>query len=126
MRLLAPAKINMHLRVGRRSKDGFHPLLSWMCTAGLFDTLTIQPAPLEQRLVELRCDDASLPLDSSNLAVRAAEALARHAGGSGEASPEARGASRMQFAAVVIELSKRVPIGGGLGGGSSDAARTLL
>jgi 4-diphosphocytidyl-2C-methyl-D-erythritol kinase len=42
MQLLAPAKINLHLRVGRRRDDGFHPLLSWMCTVGLFDTLTLE------------------------------------------------------------------------------------
>ena len=45
MRLLAPAKINLHLRVGRRRDDGFHPLLSWMCTVGLFDTLTLEVDP---------------------------------------------------------------------------------
>src|SRR5687768_10296166 len=44
MRLLAPAKINLHLRVGPRRDDGFHPLLTWMCTVGLFDTLTIERA----------------------------------------------------------------------------------
>ena len=42
MELLAPAKINLHLRVGRRRDDGFHPLLTWMCTVGLFDTLTLE------------------------------------------------------------------------------------
>ena len=40
MRVPAPAKINLHLRVGPPREDGFHPLLSWMATAGLFDTLT--------------------------------------------------------------------------------------
>jgi 4-diphosphocytidyl-2C-methyl-D-erythritol kinase len=42
MHLLAPAKINLHLRVGRRRDDGFHPLLTWMCTVGLFDSLTLE------------------------------------------------------------------------------------
>jgi len=42
MHLLAPAKINLHLRVGRRRDDGFHPLLTWMCTVGLFDRLTLE------------------------------------------------------------------------------------
>src|SRR5688572_26762753 len=45
MRVLAPAKINLHLRVGPRRDDGFHPLLTWMCTVGLFDTLTLQTLP---------------------------------------------------------------------------------
>jgi 4-diphosphocytidyl-2C-methyl-D-erythritol kinase len=45
LRLLCPAKINLHLRVGpRRHADGFHPLLSWMVTVGLFDTLEFEPA----------------------------------------------------------------------------------
>ena len=45
MQLLAPAKINLHLRVGRRRGDGFHPLLTWMCTVGLFDRLTLEADP---------------------------------------------------------------------------------
>ena len=45
MHLLAPAKINLHLRVGRRRDDGFHPLLSWMCTVGLFDRLALEADP---------------------------------------------------------------------------------
>jgi len=45
LRLLCPAKINLHLRVGPRRDDGFHPLLTWMCTVGLFDTLTLQTLP---------------------------------------------------------------------------------
>ena len=50
MRLLAPAKINLFLRVGplgvgRGSADGFHPLVSWMCTVGLFDTLILESRP---------------------------------------------------------------------------------
>jgi 4-diphosphocytidyl-2-C-methyl-D-erythritol kinase len=126
MRVLAPAKINLHLRVGRRSSDGFHPLLSWMCTVGLFDTLTIQPAPDATRLVEMTCTDGSLPTDVSNLVIRAAEALARQARGSGEAPPEARHASAARIAPVQIVLEKQIPIGGGLGGGSSDAAATLI
>src|SRR3954470_3307673 len=57
MQLLAPAKINLHLRVGRRRGDGFHPLLSWMCTVGLFDRLTLEAdadAALGSNLVDPR------------------------------------------------------------------------
>src|SRR5688500_4388506 len=49
LRLLCPAKINLHLRVGPRRDDGFHPLLTWMCTVGLFDTLTLQTLPERDR-----------------------------------------------------------------------------
>src|SRR5687768_7272450 len=45
LRLLCPAKINLYLRVGPRRDDGLHPLLTWMCTVGLFDRLTLQTLP---------------------------------------------------------------------------------
>jgi 4-diphosphocytidyl-2-C-methyl-D-erythritol kinase len=107
MRLLAPAKINLHLRVGPPRPDGFHPLLSWMCTAGLFDELEFQANPSGR--IELECDDPAIPLDGRNLIVQAALAL-RPAG-----QPGAR-----------IKLTKRIPAGGGLAGGSSDAACALM
>jgi 4-diphosphocytidyl-2C-methyl-D-erythritol kinase len=101
MHLPAPAKINLHLRVGPPRADGFHPLLSWMCTVGLFDELDIEPAGQ----TSLTCDDPSIPTGADNLIVKAAAALG---------------------ATAKIHLVKRIPAGGGLAGGSSDAARTLL
>src|SRR3954469_12880208 len=90
LRLNAPAKINLHLRVGRRRNDGFHPLLTWMSTIGLFDTLTFQlergqaePRPLEFSF-RLSSSDATLPNDSGNLVIRAATALADTLGRAGE------------------------------------------
>src|SRR5580704_2708014 len=92
MRLLCPAKINLHLRVGPCRADGFHPLLSWMCTVGLFDTLMLglsgAPAPAVPtgtaatgRATEsvgvpiaLECDPPGLPCDERNLVVRVARA----------------------------------------------------
>lgn len=111
MRLLAPAKINLHLRVGPVENSGFHSLLSWMCSVALFDTLTIEQADARQIL--LSCDDPSLPCDATNLVVRAATAMRREA-------------IDAKDAAARIRLEKRIPLGGGLGGGSSDAACTLL
>jgi 4-diphosphocytidyl-2-C-methyl-D-erythritol kinase len=112
MRLLAPAKLNLHLRVGPRDEaSGYHPLSSWLCTIGLFDTLTIRPSDGPDAPIILSCDDPTLPCDSSNLVLRAALALAQRA------TPQRR---------CGIFLAKRIPIGAGLGGGSSDAARTLL
>jgi 4-diphosphocytidyl-2-C-methyl-D-erythritol kinase len=110
LRLLAPAKINLHLRVGPVQRNGFHPLMSWMCTVGLFDTLTIDFAPDGSPWV-MQCDDERLPCDETNLVIRAARAMQRE-------SETNRSAT--------IRLEKRIPTGGGLGGGSSDAARTLL
>jgi len=120
MRLLAPAKINLFLRVGPRRDDGFHPLLSWMTTVGLFDNLEFERIPSPGiHLTAQGNPDA--PADRSNLVVRAAEALAHaaHAAG-GPTAPLTAGNG------LGVHLTKRIPIGAGLGGGSSDAARTLL
>jgi 4-diphosphocytidyl-2-C-methyl-D-erythritol kinase len=111
MRLLAPAKINLHLRVASLGPDGFHPLLSWMTTIALFDTLTIEPR--DAGGIDFTCNEPSLATDQ-NLVVRAAKLLwEMH----GDRSP-APGTS--------IRLAKSIPSAAGLGGGSSDAATTLL
>lgn len=115
MRLLAPAKINLHLRVGAALPSGFHPLLTWMTTVGLFDTLTFQTVDERaEPALQFTCDDPGLPTDGTNLVVRAATALADAARQAGRDLPGLR-----------IALTKRIPSGGGLGGGSSDAATTL-
>ncbi len=106
MRIISPAKINLHLRIGPPGGDGFHPLLSWMCKVGLHDVIEMENA--RQPGVRLRCDRAYVPVDGSNLIVRAAEAL------------------RNPQMGADITLQKRIPIGGGLGGGSSNAAFALV
>jgi len=105
MQILSPAKINLHLRIGPRSADGFHPLLSWMCTVGLHDTMEMSPA--SQPGIRLKCDRPDVPVDATNLIVRAGRAL-----------DDQRGAD--------VTLQKNVPMGGGLGGGSSNAAFALI
>lgn len=129
MRIPAPAKINLHLRVGPPRDDGFHPLLSWMVTVGLFDTLTLLRKPPARRssvrranegLLTLSCDHPTLPLDGRNLVVRAATALADHVSRVGE------GPTDDGMTPVSAFLNKRIPSGAGLGGGSSDAAATLI
>jgi 4-diphosphocytidyl-2-C-methyl-D-erythritol kinase len=110
----APAKINLHLRVGPLAADGFHPLLSWMATVGLFDKLDLELSPQNHvPRVRLTCDDPSIPTDESNLIVKAANAII--AAGR-QAEPWSLSAS----------LHKRIPTGAGLGGGSSDAAATMI
>jgi 4-diphosphocytidyl-2-C-methyl-D-erythritol kinase len=119
MRLLAPAKVNLHLRVGPRDGSGYHPLLTWMCTVGLFDTLTLrQDEGARENALTLTCDDPSIACDETNLVHRAARTLIEVAGSAPQSPRLRRGLS--------IHLSKHVPVGGGLGGGSSDAARTLV
>ena len=95
------AKINWALRITGRRADGFHDLETVFQTISLHDDLTFSPS---DRL-SLTCDDPSIPVDESNLVMRAARAV---------------GATN-----VAIHLSKRIPAGGGLGGGSSNAATTL-
>jgi 4-diphosphocytidyl-2-C-methyl-D-erythritol kinase len=84
-----------------------------MVTVALFDTLTIRTTSDEASSpgVVLTCDDPAIPSDRANLVVRAAEALLPR---------------RTSHEGTAISLAKRIPAGGGLGGGSSDAARTLL
>ena len=105
MRILSPAKINLHLRVGPRAADGFHPLLSWMCTVGLHDT--IEMTATNEPGIRLKCDRPEVPIDATNLIVRAGHALNPNLG-------------------AEVSLQKKIPIGGGLGGGSSNAAFALI
>ncbi|MBH0193484.1 MAG: 4-(cytidine 5'-diphospho)-2-C-methyl-D-erythritol kinase [Nitrospira sp.] len=106
----APAKTNLILRVLDRRADGFHNLWSVMQTVGLEDDITIR---LNQDHGDLRlhCDVASLSTDQTNLVIRAAAAVLRRC---------------ERTLGMDIALTKRIPMGAGLGGGSSDAAATII
>jgi 4-diphosphocytidyl-2-C-methyl-D-erythritol kinase len=106
--LLAPAKINFYLRIVGRRPDGYHLLESLMAPVSLYDRIRIRS--LERPEIRLSTSGTELPEDSQNLAWRAADLLRRHA--------------RVR-AGVQLRLEKRIPIGAGLGGGSSDAAAVL-
>jgi 4-diphosphocytidyl-2-C-methyl-D-erythritol kinase len=97
----AHAKINWSLRITGKRADGFHDLETLFQTISLHDTLTFT----ESDRLSLTCDDPTIPVDERNLVLRAARAVG--------APP------------VAIALHKEIPSGGGLGGGSSDAAATL-
>jgi 4-diphosphocytidyl-2-C-methyl-D-erythritol kinase len=105
-RVRALAKLNLDLRVLGRRPDGYHELRTIFQTISLADTLEIAFTPGRRSRIELE-DSAAIP---DNLAVRAAEALF---------SARIRGSVR-------IALRKQIPMGAGLGGGSSDAAAVLL
>jgi len=106
----APAKINLHLEVLGLRPDGFHELAMVMQTLDLADTLRLRPTA--DGAISLSCDHADLPTDGSNLIIRAAELLRARTG-----LPELGAA---------ISLEKRIPIGAGLAGGSSNGAAALV
>lgn len=108
----APAKVNLYLKVLGRREDGYHEILSLMQMVGLCDFILLRE---EQSDIHLTVEEASLPVDRSNLVFRAADALQK-AAFQGEGRPKG----------VSIRLTKNIPIAAGLGGGSSDAAATLV
>ena len=110
VRVYAPAKVNLILRILDRRTDGYHNLWSLMQTIGLEDELHIHLQP-EISGVHLRCDDPSLPTDGRNLVARAAGVVLERAGLS---------------VGLDIRIMKRIPVSAGLGGGSSDAAATIV
>jgi 4-diphosphocytidyl-2-C-methyl-D-erythritol kinase len=108
LRAEAPAKINRELRVGGVRPDGHHEIRSRLVSIDLADRLSVERGP---GFLDVVCEGIPVPNDESNLVVLAARALAERVG----RAPDAR-----------ILLEKRIPVGAGLGGGSSDAARTLF
>ncbi len=105
---LAPAKINLFLRVLGKRADGYHDIFTLMQKISLYDELSF--APLAQG-IHLKCSDLELPTDENNLVFRAAELLFSNMGYHG---------------GIEITLNKQIPLAAGLGGGSSDAASTLM
>src|SRR3989440_6602599 len=110
MQVLAPAKINLSLKILGPRSDEFHEIETFIAPISLYDELKIERRTSKQG-IEFRCNDPSVPQGDDNLAVRAARAFLK----------------KMKIkSGVVIELKKKVPHGAGLGGGSSDAASTLM
>lgn len=107
--LPAYAKINLTLHVHGRRADGYHEISTILQTITLRDRLTFERLPDER--LELVCSAADVPADETNIVHRAATALRAHCG--------------LRLGARVA-LEKKIPAGGGLGGGSSDAAVALL
>jgi len=110
MQVIAPAKINLSLRVLGRRSDGFHEIETFIAPISLCDEIKIDRRSGKQEIA-FRCDDQSVPKGEDNIVVRAAK-------GFFEKTKITSGVS--------IALKKRIPHGAGLGGGSSDAASTLL
>jgi 4-diphosphocytidyl-2-C-methyl-D-erythritol kinase len=109
MKLRAPAKVNLSLRILGKRPDGFHELETLMTPISLADEISIETGIGQG--VRVHCDDASVPQDDSNLAAVAARQFHSHTG--------------IRFT-VTIGIRKQIPAGAGLGGGSSDAAAVLV
>ncbi|MEU9318607.1 4-(cytidine 5'-diphospho)-2-C-methyl-D-erythritol kinase [Streptomyces sp. NPDC048295] len=105
-----PAKVNVQLAVGAPRPDGFHDLANVFLAVGLYDEVTVTPAD-GLRITCSGPDAAQVPLDASNLAARAAIALAERHG----IAPD-----------VHIHIAKDIPVAGGMAGGSADGAAALL
>jgi 4-diphosphocytidyl-2-C-methyl-D-erythritol kinase len=104
----SPAKVNLYLRVLRKREDGYHDILTLLQRISLCDDLTFTPT---NGSVIVRCPDSSLPEDEGNIVYRAAKVFL----------------SRTVYPkGVEITIRKRIPIAAGLGGGSSNAATTLM
>ncbi|MFI6639311.1 4-(cytidine 5'-diphospho)-2-C-methyl-D-erythritol kinase [Streptomyces sp. NPDC050504] len=105
-----PAKVNVQLAVGAARPDGFHDLANVFLAVGLYDEVTVAPAD-ELRITCTGPGADQVPLDRTNLAARAALALAGRRGIAAD---------------VHIHIDKDIPVAGGMAGGSADGAGALL
>jgi len=110
MRIRAPAKVNLSLRVVGKRRDGYHLIDTIMAPVSLYDEIEIARAKPGAKL-SVTCDDPEIPAGEKNLAYKAAALLL---GKDAAKTP------------VAIHIKKRIPAGAGLGGGSSDAAAVLV
>ena len=113
----APGKINVSFRVGPPREDGYHSVASLYLAVSLYEDVAASARPDTEITVSLNPNSTSVvdpedfPLGEDNLVVRAARLLAEHTG---------------HLAGVHLDITKRVPVAGGMGGGSADAAAALV
>lgn len=111
VRVRAPGKINVFLSVGALQDDGYHDVATAYQAVSLYEDVTAEPADDFSVRFTGPIDTSAVPTDDSNLAIRAARLVAEAAGYRG---------------GVRLTVEKQVPVAGGMGGGSADAAATLL
>ncbi|WP_269623131.1 4-(cytidine 5'-diphospho)-2-C-methyl-D-erythritol kinase [Prochlorococcus marinus] len=110
LKVIAPAKVNLHLEILGLRKDGFHELAMLMQSIDLFDEIEFFKTTNSE--IKLSCDNPNLSLNDDNLIIKAAKLIRR--------------VSNNEQLGVEIYLKKNIPIGAGLAGGSSDGAAVLL
>ena len=113
LHLRSPAKINLFLKVTGKRTDGYHLLFSLMAQVGLFDHIYITPSLPSSSII---CHHPKVPEDETNLALKAAMVFLR----------ALSKCTTHTLGGVAIQLDKNIPVGAGLGGGSSNAATVLL
>ncbi len=111
--LLAPAKINLYLEILGDRPDGYHELVMVMQSVDLADRIELRANGTDQ--FRVHCNHAQVPVDQSNLAYRAAEIMSQQ-------FPDAFA----RYGGVDITIHKRIPVGAGLAGGSTNAAAVLV
>jgi 4-diphosphocytidyl-2-C-methyl-D-erythritol kinase len=117
VKIRAPAKINLGLRVVGKRADGYHLLDTIMVAVSLYDEIDIRKIrtasknPASDELIKISCDHPDVPPAEENIVYRAAQLILKK---SRRAQP------------ISIRIKKNIPVGAGLGGGSSDAAATLV
>jgi len=112
VRVRVPGKVNLELRVGPLRPDGFHTLATVFQAVSLYDDVTAMPRPDGRITLTVTGEQAgAVPIDDTNLAVRAATALAAWTG---------------VEAGVALQVHKGIPVAGGMAGGSADAAAALV
>jgi len=105
---ISPAKVNLHLSVLRKREDGYHDIATLMQRISLYDELTF--VSLAEGIT-INCPGSNLPVDAGNIVYRAAQAYFSYTG---------------YKQGIAITVAKRIPVAAGLGGGSSNAATTLV
>ncbi|MBW4459398.1 MAG: 4-(cytidine 5'-diphospho)-2-C-methyl-D-erythritol kinase [Nodosilinea sp. WJT8-NPBG4] len=111
--LLAAAKINLYLEIVGSRPDGFHELIMVMQSVSLCDRITVRSIGVDE--IRVRCDHPLVPADATNLAYKAAALITERFPG-----------AMAKLGGVEITIEKRIPVGAGLAGGSSNAAAVLV
>ena len=110
MKLFAPAKVNLYLRIEGRRDDGYHLLDTLMAPVSLGDEVEVTRSEGARGSIAVRADDPAVPVGEDNTVHRAARAFQERTG---------------CYEPVTVSIRKRIPMGAGLGGGSTDAAAAL-